>query len=79
MNQTLNNKSKTHSTKQVTNVRLDWRDGRASDEAWNETCAWAIEHYGLPGVRYTWHPTEDYMDFRFYNEKDAIHFSLRWL
>jgi len=23
--------------------------------------------------------TEDYMDFYFYDERDAIHFSLRWL
>ena len=42
-------------------------------------CIWAMEQFGLPGDKYTTHPTENYMDFYFQNEKDAIHFSLRWL
>ena len=71
-------KSNNSSNKQVTKVRLDWCDGRSSVEAWNEVCAWAIEQFGLPGTRFTWHPTEDYMDFHFNDEKDAIHFILRW-
>jgi len=45
---------------------------------WNETCAWAIEKFGLPGDKYETHVTEDYMDFYFKNERDAIHFELRW-
>ena len=63
----------------VTKVRLPWQEHeRDSNEAWNEICAWTIEQFGLPGTRFTWHPTEDFMDFWFYNEKDAIHFMLRW-
>jgi hypothetical protein len=39
---------------------------------WNETCATIIEHFGLPGDRYTSHPTEDNMKFIFKNEQDAF-------
>jgi hypothetical protein len=45
---------------------------------WNHICIWAIEQYGLPGDKYTWHPLGSYMKFHFKDEKDAIHFSLRW-
>lgn len=72
-------KSNNSSNKQVTKVRLDWRDGRNNTPAWNEICAWCVEHYGLPGSNFIWTPFNDYMDFDFYNEKDAIHFSLRWV
>lgn len=77
MNQTYKNKSKTLSTKQGTKVRIAWQKGDVIN--WNETCAWAVENYGLPGDRFVTHPTEDYMDFIFKDECDAIHFSLRWL
>ena len=59
-----------------TRVRIPWKKGDVID--WNETCAWAIEEFGLPGDRFTSHPTEDYMDFHFKDEKDAILFELRW-
>lgn len=38
---------------------------------WNETCASIIEVFGLPGGKFTSHPTEDSMDFLFKSEKDA--------
>jgi hypothetical protein len=38
-----------------------------------------METFGLPGDKFFTHMTEDYMDFHFYDERDAIHFSLRWL
>lgn len=78
MNQNLQNESKIHLSKQGTKVRLEWRQGRDNSDAWNDICAWAIEKFGLPGNKFEWHPTEDYMDFYFYDEKDAIHFMLRW-
>lgn len=62
----------------VTKVRLEWKDGRDNTESWNEICAWCIEQYGLPGKNFEWHPETDYMDFYFYNEKNAAHFILRW-
>jgi hypothetical protein len=59
------------------NVRIPWRDGDQPSD-WDETCVWAIEHFGLPGQRYICKPTEDYMDFKFNEEKDSILFALRW-
>lgn len=38
---------------------------------WNEACADVIEVFGLPGDRFTSHPTTDKMDFYFKNERDA--------
>lgn len=61
-----------------TTVRLLWDDGRNNETIWNEICVWAIETFGIPGQRFTWHPTEDYMDFRFKNKHDALVFQLRW-
>lgn len=58
-------------------VRIPFNKGDTISD-WNETCAWAIEHYGLPGTKFTAHPTPDYMDFVFVDEKDAVHFELRW-
>jgi hypothetical protein len=59
-----------------TRVRIPWKKGDIID--WNETCAWAIEKFGLPGDKFTTAPTVDYMDFYFKDKKDAVHFELRW-
>jgi hypothetical protein len=59
-------------------IRICWQKGDTITN-WDEICIWAIEQFGLPGTKFTSHPTEDYMDFLFSDEKDAIHFSLRWL
>jgi len=71
-------KYETPSKTQGTKVTLEWRYGSDASESWNEICAWVIEQFGMPGTRYTWHPTEDYMQFYFHHEEDAIHFILRW-
>jgi hypothetical protein len=68
----------TPSKTQGTKVTLEWRHGRDDKDSWNEICAWVIEQFGMPGTLYTWHPTEDYMQFYFHREQDAIHFMLRW-
>ena len=60
-----------------TRVRISWRTNYKYD-MWNETCAWAIEQFGLPGNKFTTDPTVDYMDFYFKDERDAVHFELRW-
>ena len=57
-----------------TRVRIPWTKGDIID--WNETCAWAIEKFGLPGDKFTTDPTVDYMDFYFKDERDAILFEL---
>ena len=59
-----------------TRVRISWQETHDTP-TWNETCAWAVEQFGLPGDRFTTHATEDYMDFYFVDERDAIHFELR--
>lgn len=70
---------KTHSEKQGTRIRIPWRNG-AEVSSWNETCIWAIENFGLPGNNnYMCQATEQYMDYWFVDEKDAIRFALRWL
>lgn len=52
-----------------TTVRLPWN---GQDKYWwNEVCADIMEVFGLPGDRFTSHPTPDYMDFHFKSEKDA--------
>lgn len=57
------------------NVRIAWQNGDTVSN-WNEKCATALELFGLPGDKFITHPTEDYMDFMFKDERDAIHFSL---
>jgi hypothetical protein len=39
---------------------------------WNETCATILEHFGLPGGKYTTELSEDFMHFHFENEQDAF-------
>lgn len=58
-------------------IRIPWRLGDTIT-SWNETCAWAMEKFGLPGDKYITHPDVDYMDFMFKDKLDAIHFSLVW-
>ena len=59
-------------------IRICWQKGDTITN-WDEICIWALEQFGLPGTKFIAHPTQDYMDFLFSDEKDAIHFSLRWL
>lgn len=78
--QNLQEKSKTPSKKPGTRVRVLWSKAPYNlVHDWTQTCVWAIEQFGLPGGKYYTHSTEDSMDFYFYDEKDAIHFGLRWL
>jgi hypothetical protein len=56
-----------------TRVRIPWLRND-----WNIACAWAIEQYGLPDVRFTTQPSDEGMDFYFADERDAILFELTW-
>ena len=38
---------------------------------WNETCAMVLEVFGLPGHRFVYTPSEDFMTFCFKSKKDA--------
>jgi hypothetical protein len=75
---TLETKLKTPSNKPGIKVRLEWTPERDSIPIWNEICAWSIEQFGLPGDKFEWHPTEECMEFYFYDERDAIQLMLRW-
>jgi len=39
---------------------------------WNEICARIIEHFGLPGDKYTTEVSEDNMKFFFNDEREAL-------
>lgn len=39
---------------------------------WNETCARIIDHFGLPGDKYTTEVSEDNMKFFFNDEREAL-------
>ena len=55
-----------------------WSEEINSITAWNDVCTWAIEYFGLPGGKFTTHPTEEYMEFKFTSPHDADIFMLRW-
>lgn len=39
---------------------------------WNETCARIVDHFGLPGDKYTTEVSEDNMKFFFNDEREAL-------
>lgn len=45
---------------------------------WHEASVYAMEHFGLPGDRYTCRPTKSAMEFWFRDEADALMFQIRW-
>ena len=54
---------------QIHIVSLPWK---GQDKFWwNEACADVVGVFGLPGSRFTSHPSEDNMEFRFKSKKDA--------
>lgn len=50
-------------------IKLSW-EGQGN-YWWNEVCADVVEVFGLPGNRFTSHPTPNHMIFYFKNKKDA--------
>lgn len=58
-------------------IRVPWDENPASGQAWNELLAWAVETFGLPGEKVSFHPCADWMDFTFDNEQDALMFQLK--
>ena len=58
-------------------IRIDHTPGIE----WDEVCYWAMNQFGAPGPwqRFDYDTTEDYMDFLFVNEQDAIMFTLKWV
>jgi hypothetical protein len=58
-------------------IRVPWSDPYNHGDAWNELLAWTVETFGLPGDRMQFRPTEEYMDFTFDDEHDALMFQLK--
>jgi hypothetical protein len=59
-------------------VRIPWSKEFDNEYKWNEVCAWAIERFGLPGVRFQTSANVNYMDFIFVSNKDALMMALMW-
>lgn len=59
-------------------VRIYWSREYDNEAMWNEVCAWAIEHFGLPGDRFQTHANVNFMEFVFESNKDALLMALRW-
>lgn len=57
-------------------VRIPWKKGDTANR-WDQIGILAVQTYGLPGGKYTTHPTTEYMDFYFKDHKDAVWFRLR--
>jgi hypothetical protein len=51
-------------------IKIPWTNQK--EIWWNETCASVIEHFGLPGDRYTTEVSVDCMKFNFKTEYDAL-------
>jgi hypothetical protein len=54
----------------MTEIRVPWES--QSNTWWNETCAKILEHFGLPGDKYTTEISADDMRFFFTDERDAL-------
>ena len=50
-------------------VIVDWH--MQGNNWWNETCAMVLEVFGLPGQRFVYSPSEDFMTFTFKSKRDA--------
>jgi len=58
-------------------ITLDWAR-RPSMERWNEICAWTIEHFGLPGIRYQTEVDTASMTWYFQDRKDQLVMTVAW-
>jgi hypothetical protein len=54
----------------MTEIRVPWEN--QNNVWWNETCANIIEHFGLPGDKYTTEVSADEMKFFFKNDREAL-------
>jgi hypothetical protein len=54
----------------MTEIRVPWEN--QNNVWWNETCANIIEHFGLPGDKYTTEVAADEMKFFFKDDREAL-------
>jgi hypothetical protein len=53
-------------------VHVPWNPKLNSTILWNQVTASILEHFGLPGDKYTTEITEDHMNFVFKDEREAL-------
>ena len=53
-------------------VQIPWSPKANTTALWNEITASVVDHFGLPGNRFTTEVTEDYMNFNFINDQDGL-------
>jgi hypothetical protein len=53
-------------------VHIPWSPKAGNIPVWNKITASIVERFGLPGFKYTTEITEDYMDFKFEDEKEGL-------
>ena len=53
-------------------VHIPWSPKTGNIPNWNEITASIVEHFGLPGDRYTTELDTDYMNFNFQNDHDGL-------
>lgn len=56
----------------MVSVHIPWNEKNDSVPLWNEITASIVEHFGLPGDKYTTELTEDYMNFNFNDDRDGL-------
>jgi hypothetical protein len=56
-------------------VRLSW-ESKDDNRTWDKACVYAVETFGLPGNKFECHSNEEWMDFEFKDEKDALMFMM---
>jgi len=54
---------------------LSW-ESKDDNRSWDKACVYAVENFGLPGERFECHSNEEWMDFEFRHEYDALLFLL---
>lgn len=54
----------------MTEICVLWKG--QSNTYWNEICANIVDHFGLPGGKYTTEVNENFMKFFFNDERDAL-------
>ena len=57
-------------------VRISWQSND-DNRTWDKACIYAIETFGLPGDKFECHSNEEWMDFEFKSEKDALAFLMK--
>lgn len=55
----------------MTEVRVPWQSYQ-SNYWWNEVCARVVDHFGLPGQKYTTEVSENELKFFFKDEREAL-------